>query len=289
MRGDLSTRPIYPWLLLSPALITIIALVIFPLAFSLSRSLTDYNLIMPVSSFIGLGNYLKALADPGYWGSAWFTIIFAVSSTVIQLLLGLISAICLQNLVFGRRLATTLLMLPMMVTPVVVGIIWLMMFQPDYSVVNGLLAYVGIEGPIWLQHPTTARIAIVVADVWQWTPFFTIILLAALLNFPREIREAGAVDGASPTQVFRLLTLPLITPLILVTFLIRLIDAFKTFDTIFVMTNGGPNASTESLSLYIYRQGLPYLEAGYAMAVSYLFLIFMIVLTTILIRVLRSQ
>ena len=286
-KTDISTSKWYPWLLLAPALLTIFAIVIFPLIFSLSRSFTNFNLIIPVWQYIGFQNYSNAFSDPKVWASAKFTLIFALSSTSIQLVLGLLSAVCLQNLVTGRRLATSLLMLPMMVTPVVVGIIWLMMFQPDYSVINGMLRWIGVEGPIWLQSPGTARFAVIVADVWQWTPFFTVILLAGLLNFPQDLKEAGYIDGATPLQVFRLLTLPIIMPLILVTFLIRLIDSFKTFDSIFVMTNGGPSGSTETLSMYIYRQGLPYLEAGYSMAVSYLFVIFLVVLTTILIRILR--
>jgi multiple sugar transport system permease protein len=163
------------------------------------------------------------------------------------------------------------------------------MFQPDYSVINGLLAKIGIDGPIWLQQPATARIAVIVADIWQWTPFFTIILLAGVLNLPREVLEAGEVDGASSLQSLALISIPMLMPLILITTLIRLIDSFKTFDSIFVMTNGGPGASTEVMSLYIYRKGLPYMEMGYASALSYLFVILLTVIATLLIRQLSRK
>ena len=163
------------------------------------------------------------------------------------------------------------------------------MFQPDYSVVNGLLAYLGVEGPIWLQNPMTARIAVIVADIWQWTPFFTVIMLSGLLSLPREIIEAGKIDGANWFQSLRYIVIPMMMPLLLITLLLRLIDSFRVFDTIFVMTNGGPGTSTESLSLYIYRTGLPYLEMGYASAMSYLFLIILIVITLLLIRRLRLK
>jgi multiple sugar transport system permease protein len=163
------------------------------------------------------------------------------------------------------------------------------MFQPDYSVVNGLLRLLGIKGPIWLQSPLTARIAVITADVWQWTPFFTVIMLSGLLNLPKEILEAGEIAGATWFQSLRLIVVPMMSPLILVTLLLRLIDSFRVFDSIFVMTNGGPGSSTEALSLYIYRTGLPYTEMGYASAMSYLFVIVLIIITTLLIRHLRGR
>lgn len=278
-----------PYLYLAPAMVILLSLIIFPLIFSLTKSFTDFNLILGGGQWTGLANYIDALADAKFRSSFAFTLIYASCSTLCQLILGFAGALCLKQLVFGRRVLTVLLMLPMMVTPVVVGIIWLLMFQPDYSVVNGLLRYAGIEGPIWLQSPVTARIAVITADVWQWTPFFTVIMLSGLLNLPKEILEAGEVDGATWFQSLRLLVIPMMSPLILVTLLLRLIDSFRVFDSIFVMTNGGPGASTEALSLYIYRTGLPFMEMGYASAMSYLFVIVLIVITTFLIRRLRGK
>lgn len=273
-----------PYLLLAPAMVILVAMVIYPLIFSLARSFTDFNLIMLSGEWVGLKNYWTALTDPELRSSALFTLVFAFSSTALQLVLGLATALCLAQIIYGRGILTIVLMVPMMVTPVVVGILWLLMFQPDFSVVNGLLRKVGIEGPIWLQHPMTARIAVIVADIWQWTPFFTIILLAGLLNLPQEVLEAGEMDGATPVQSFFRLVLPMMLPLILIALLIRLVDAFKTFDSIFVMTNGGPGSSTEVVSLHIYRKGLPYMEVGYASAMSYLFVIVLTVIAMLLIR-----
>lgn len=280
---------IYPYLLLAPAMLILIAMVIYPLIFSLSQSFTDFNLIMLNGVWVGLKNYATALQDADFLQSAAFTFIFAFTSTGIQLVLGFLTALCLARIVWARGIITIIMMFPMMVTPVVVGILWLLMFQPDYSVINGLLAKIGIDGPIWLQQPATARIAVIVADIWQWTPFFTIILLAGVLNLPREVLEAGEVDGASSLQSLALISIPMLMPLILITTLIRLIDSFKTFDSIFVMTNGGPGASTEVMSLYIYRKGLPYMEMGYASALSYLFVILLTVIATLLIRQLSRK
>lgn len=283
MRATLLQR-LFPYLLLAPAMAILVAMVIYPLIYSLRQSFTDFNLIMLNGVWVGFKNYVTALNDPDFRASALFTLVFAFVSTATQLALGFLTALCLARVIYARGLLTIILMFPMMVTPVVVGILWLLMFQPDFSVVNGLLAKIGVDGPIWLQHPFTARVAVIVADVWQWTPFFTIILLAGVLNLPREVLEAGEIDGATPLQSLTRLVVPMMMPLILITTLIRLIDSFKTFDSIFVMTNGGPNAATEVASLYIYRKGLPYMEIGYAAAMSYLFVIVLTVIAALLIR-----
>jgi multiple sugar transport system permease protein len=279
---------IKPYFFILPAMIILIALIIYPLIFSLSKSLTDFMLAMPGEMFVGLKNYIRAFKSEIFLQSLRISIFFSFGSTFIEFTLGLITALLLQRSFIGKRIITILLILPMMVTPVVVGIIWLLMFQPDFSVINGLLYLIGIKGPIWLQNKWTARFAIIIADIWQWTPFFTLVLLGALLNLPVDIIESALVDGASGFQIFRYIKIPLIKPLILVAVLIRLIDSFKTFDSIFIMTNGGPGNATEVLSLHIYRTGLPFMEVGYAAAMSYIFLIIMIVATTFLIKQLQK-
>jgi multiple sugar transport system permease protein len=272
------------YLLLAPAMLILLSLVIYPLVFSFTKSLTDYNLGIPGQRFIGLANYAAALKDAAFLSSLAISLQIAVAATTIELVLGFATALLLQREFFGKRLLTVLIVMPMMVTPVVVGIIWLLMFQPGFSVVNGLLMMIGINGPIWLQNEWTARFAVVVADVWQWTPFFTLILLAGLLGVSPEIIEASKVDGASNWQSFWHIQLPMLSSLTLVLVLIRLIDAFKTFDSVFIMTAGGPGRSTEVLSLHIYRQGLPFMNVSYAAAMSYLFLIILTIATTLMIR-----
>jgi multiple sugar transport system permease protein len=272
------------YLLLAPAMLILLALVAYPLVFSFSKSLTDYNLGIPGERFIGLDNYAAALKDVDFLNSLAVSVQIAVAATTIELVLGFATALLLQREFFGKRLLTVLIVMPMMVTPVVVGIVWLLMFQPGFSVVNGLLMMIGVTGPIWLQNIWTARMAVVVADVWQWTPFFTLILLAGLLSVSPEIIEASKVDGASDWQSFWYIKLPMLSSLILVVVLIRLIDAFKTFDSVFIMTSGGPGRATEVLSLHIYRQGLPFMNVGYAAAMSYIFLIILTIGTTLMIR-----
>lgn len=276
-----------PYLLIMPAMLILAGVIIYPLIFSLSKSLTDFNLGMPGEVFIGLKNYITALNDQAFRESLGFSVLFSLCSTGLGLALGFGAALLLQRDFIGKRLLTILIILPMMVTPVAVGIIWLLMFQPDFSIINGLLGLIGINGPIWLQNKWSARIAVIVADVWQWTPFFTLILLGGLLSLPAAVIESAKVDGASGFQLLRYIKVPMMKSLILVVLLIRLIDSFKTFDSIFIMTNGGPGSATEVLSLHIYRNGLPFMNISYASAMSYLFLIILIVTTTLLIRQLR--
>lgn len=276
-----------PYLLIMPAILILAGVIIYPLIFSLSKSLTDFNLGMPGEVFIGLKNYITALNDQAFRESLGVSVLFSLCSTGLGLALGFGTALLLQRDFIGKRLLTILIILPMMVTPVAVGIIWLLMFQPDFSIINGLLGLIGINGPIWLQNKWSARIAVIVADVWQWTPFFTLILLGGLLSLPAAVIESAKVDGASGFQLLRYIKVPMMKSLILVVLLIRLIDSFKTFDSIFIMTNGGPGSATEVLSLHIYRSGLPFMNISYASAMSYLFLIILIVTTTLLIRQLR--
>lgn len=276
-----------PYLLIMPAMLILAGVIIYPLIFSLSKSLTDFNLGMPGEVFIGLKNYITALNDEAFRQSLGFSVLFSLCSTGLGLMLGFGTALLLQRDFIGKRLLTILIILPMMVTPVAVGIIWLLMFQPDFSIINGLLGLIGINGPIWLQNKWSARVAVIVADVWQWTPFFTLILLGGLLSLPVAVIESAKVDGASGFQLLRYIKVPMMKSLILVVLLIRLIDSFKTFDSIFIMTNGGPGSATEVLSLHIYRSGLPFMNISYASAMSYLFLIILIVTTTLLVRQLR--
>jgi multiple sugar transport system permease protein len=287
MRSSNIGKAIKPYLFIMPAMVILLSIIVYPLIFSLKKSLTDFMLGMPGESFIGLKNYLLALKTSTFRNSLLFSVIFSFSATTLELSLGFITALILQRSFFGKRALTVLLILPMMVTPVVVGIIWLLMFQPDFSVINGLLSVIGVKGPIWLQNKWTARIAVIIADVWQWTPFFTLVLLGALLSLSPEVVESAKVDGATNFQILRMIKVPLVMPLILVAILIRLIDTFRVFDSIFVMTNGGPGNSTEVLSLHIYRTGLPFMNISYAAAMSYLFLIILIIITTLLIRQLK--
>lgn len=275
------------YLLLAPALIAILAIVIYPLFYSIYLSLTDFTLGMPVVSFVGLGNYLDLLEDSIFKSSLFTTIKFTFIAVTAEFLLGFGVALLLYREFKGRDLVRTFTLMPMMITPVVVGVVWLLLYQPDFSLINYLLSLVGIQGPLWLQSIPWALIAIIVADVWQWSPFFVLLLSSGLLSLPQEPLEAARVDGASNFQTFWHIMLPLLRPLIMVALLLRIIEAFKVFDVIYVMTEGGPGTFTEVLSFRIWKEAFMFRHFGYSASMSYYMILILSVLAMVLFRLLR--
>jgi multiple sugar transport system permease protein len=274
LEARIDRRP--AWFFLSPAVATLLLLSIFPFVYSLWLSFHQWNLSDRAAawSFVGLGNYARILlSDPYFWPAARVTVAFLLVTIALEFLLGLGIAVLVSQESRALGAIQTIVVLPMMITPVVVGLIWRFMYNPDRGVINELLGIVGIQGPAWLGDAATGFWAVVVADVWEWTPFMALILLAAMQSLPREPLEAAVVDGASRWQAFRSIVLPLLRPAIAVALLLRGIDAFKTFDLIYVMTQGGPGTSTQVLSLYTYKWGFKFFEMGYAAALAYVMLL----------------
>ena len=279
-------RPLPPQLLLLlPTVIVLLALTIYPTIYSFTLSLNTWNMSNrnAVWEFVGLANYAQILQDARFWNAAQVTGTYMVGTIATQLVLGLGIALLLQRQVLAAGLVRTALLLPMMTTPVVVGLIWRFMFNPTQGIVNYLLSLVGISGPNWLGGLHTGLLSVMIADIWEWTPFMVLILLAALQTLPQEPSEAAAIDGASAWQAFQHITIPLLRPTIVVAVLLRAIDSFKTFDLVYVMTNGGPGTSTETLSFYTYKWGFKFFQMGYASALSFVMLIMVIIFANILI------
>lgn len=272
-------------LLLLPTVIVLFLLTIYPTIYSFTLSLNEWNMSNrnAVWEFVGLGNYAKILQDARFWNAAQVTGTYMFGTIATQLVLGLGIALLLQRQVLAAGLVRTALLLPMMMTPVVVGLIWRFMFNPTQGVVNYLLGLLGIPGPNWLGSLQTGLLSVMIADIWEWTPFMVLILLAALQTLPQEPYEAAAIDGASAWQAFQHITIPLLRPTIVVAVLLRAIDSFKTFDLVYVMTNGGPGTSTETLSFYTYKWGFKFFQMGYASALSFVMLIMVIIFANILI------
>lgn len=274
-----------PAVLLLPTVIVLILLTLYPTVFSFSLSLNEWNMANRLATwnFVGLQNFASILRDARFWNAAEVTATFIFGTVGVQLLLGLGIAVLLQGQVVARGLVRTALLLPMMTTPVVVGLIWRFMYNPTQGILNYLLGQVGLPTPNWLGSLQTGLIAVMLADIWEWTPFMVLILLAALQTLPREPFEAAAIDGASAWQAFLNITLPLLRPTIVVAVLIRAIDSFKTFDLVYVLTNGGPGTSTETLSFYTYKWGFKFFQMGYAAALSFLMLIMVVIFANVLI------
>jgi len=274
-----------------PVFVLLIGVTIFPLVYSLAVSLHVYDLRQDILwQFTGLENYRLALfGDSRFWGALFTTLRIGVAAVAIEFLLGMGIALLLNGRVFGRRFFTTLLALPVMVSPVVSGLIFRMMLHEKYGVINGtintLLTQWGLGKQFAiLADQTWAVWAVVLTDVWQWTPLMMMILLAGLQSLPIEPLEAARVDGANRWQTFWHVTVPMLRLAIFAALLLRFIDIIKIFDLPFILTGGGPGKATETISIYIYLNGFRYLRMGYATAMSYLLLVLTVILSTVFIR-----
>jgi multiple sugar transport system permease protein len=262
-------------LFLLPSLALVGFAQIYPLADSAVISFFDWTLARSptIGPFVGFGNYSKVLADPTFVGSATYTVIFAVSSTALQLIFGLAISLLMVGEAYWLKFARTLVMLPMVIAPVAIGTVWRMIMSARVGPLNRLLAAVGIDGPNWLGDPNWARISLILIDAWEWTPFVVIVLTAALMSLPTDLLRAASVDGAGRWTIFRHVVLPLILPVLMLVALFRLIDGLLTLDIVVTTTSGGPGFATNTLSFWIYQQGLRYFNISYAAAASWLLLI----------------
>jgi multiple sugar transport system permease protein len=279
------------YLLVSPAVVLVLAVVIFPLLFSLWVSVVRYDFRTPGNPFVGLDNYLANLRDPIFQFSILRTVLLVAALVVVELVLGLILALAALRPFRGRRLLIPILLLPLFMSPIVVAQVWRLLWDRGTGPVNYLLGLL-VPGGVnvnWFTEVPWNWIAIIVTDAWQWTPFMFVILLAGLTAIPPEYFEAASLDGASTWQTVRRITIPILVPVILVAVAFRMIDAFKFFDAIFILTSGGPGTSTYTASFYLYQQVFPQFKIAHAAAGSWLFLILVTVLSIGLVRRILPQ
>lgn len=279
------------WLFLSPALIFLAITALFPLLYSLYLSFFKYKLNLPNQTpvFVGLENYIKMLTDSLLHTSTWNTILFAVISVALEVVLGLMLAMILCSDKMWARIVTSIFMIPMIMAPVAIGTMWRMMLDATTGVINYLLSFLGIGAIQWLSDPTMAKVSVLLVNVWQLTPWVAIICVAGLKALPGECIQAALVDGATPRQIFWKIVLPLVKPVLVIVIMMRFTDAFKVFDTIYTMTNGGPGTATEMLPNFIYKQGLKYYDAGYTAALAVIFVLSMTLLSLFFLRWRRRE
>jgi len=282
-------KPSFPLFFIGPALIYLLALILFPLAFSLVVSFYRLDLAAgAVWEFVGSANYAALLDDDTFQISLLRTGLFVVSAVSLELTAGLILALLLNREIRGKRIFRVVFLFPVMIGSLVAGFIWRLLYHS-----NGPPSYfaflVGVGQIAWLGSTTIAPVSIILTDVWQWTPFMMLVLLAGLQTIPHETYEAAVVDGASRRQILRHITIPMLVPVIVVAVLIRAIDAFKIFDIIYILTSGGPGTSTYVVSLYAYLVGFKSLNVGYAAAMSYVLNFIVVGVSTIYIRTLRRK
>jgi len=240
-----------------PAALVLAGVVIFPTIFLYYISLTNYDLSVgwQAKKFVWLNNYIYLFTqDPLFWKSFLITLIFVVSTVSFEFVLGMLVALGLNRIRHGRRLLLSLIIIPMVCTPSIIALMWKLMLNTEYGVLNFLLRLIGLSNVNWL-GTNMALPSVILVDIWEWTPFMVLMLFAALQSIPEEPMEAARVDGASGPQIFFFVTLPMMMRIALIAIILRLVDSFKIFDTIYALTQGGPGSATEVFSMRIFRIG----------------------------------
>lgn len=278
-----------PYMFMAPAGIIMAIALIYPLGYMMYGSLLDWNPSQSIgeAEFVGLKNYVTLWSDPAFRESLGVTLTFAFFVVVAEMLIGVGLALLLDRNIRGMSVLRTLFILPMMIAPVVVGLMWRYMYHPSIGIFNRFLEKVGLEKVDWLGQ--NALMSVILADIWQWTPFIFILSLAALQSLPQSAIEASRIDGATPWQQIVYIKLPMMLPILIVTALLRLIDAFKVLEVILVMTEGGPGLSTEILALRISRTATEFRELGVAAAMSNYLLMLLMILTVSMFAFTRWQ
>lgn len=280
------------WGFVVPTVVGLFVLIVYPLLNTVSLSLHKVGITNISSSsweFVGAGNYLKLLVDPYFRSSFLKTLFFSVSSVTVELALGMGLALALNRELKGKNILSTILLFPVMMTPVAVGLIWRFMLNSEVGIINYGLTLAGIQGRAWLAVPGLAMFTAIATDVWISTPFVFLVLSAGLAGLPAEPYEAARIDGATRWQVFRYITLPLLSPALVTVALIRFIDTMKAFDLVYALTQGGPGTATELINIRIYKEAFLLTNLGYASAMSVALLLIILVIAYFLYRRLQRQ
>ncbi len=273
-----------PFLFLLPTACIIVAIVLFPMVSLVNNSLYRWNLLSGVRTWTGLGNYATVLTDQLFLKSLLRTMLFSIVIVAVELSLGFLLALLFNRALFGEGFLRSLLIAPMLIAPVAVGLIWRFMYEPSIGIINYLLSLVGLPAVRWISQTSTALPSVGIAEIWQWTPFVFLVFLAGLQGIPRSVIEASTLDGASSRQVMFEIQIPMLRWVILIVALLRMIDVFKIFDLVYVITRGGPGNSTYLVAFYNYVVGFTQFQMGKASATAFIILNIISVMTLLLIR-----
>jgi multiple sugar transport system permease protein len=280
-----------PLVLSLPAIAILLIMVVYPTIFAVWTALHQYNPMLPeMDRFVGLGNFEHAFKDPIFLDTVVRTGVFVVIAVTAEFVLGFGLALVVFYLItHGNTLVRLALTMPMIMPPIAIGLIWRWLFDGQFGLINYAMKLMGLPPQIWLGNTTTAMGAVILVEVWQWMPFVFLCLYAGLASLPSEPMQAARVDGAGPLQLLWYIVLPMLKPLILVVLLFRIIDCMRVFDIVFVLTEGGPSNGTVVYPFLIYMQGFRYFNVGYAAALSWLAVVFVSILASVLIRMLLKS
>jgi len=261
------------WLFLVPSFGLMTLVLLWPLGYAAYLSVFDYYLGSRQMRFVGLANYVQLLSEPRLWHSLWTTVVIALGSVAVEFALGFVLALALYGLTFGVRVFTILLFLPHIITPVVATLFLKWILTSNWGLIDATLLTFNINPPDWLGDPAWAKICVIFADAWIFTPFVMLVLYAALQTLDQAQIEAARIDGANGWRVIRHIILPSLVPAIIFTISVRLMDVFRFFDTIYVLTGGGPGTATETITMHTYQLGFQLLQVGKSSALGIITLI----------------
>ena len=287
---DKNSDAVWSWIFMTPTTVFLVITALIPLLYSVYISFFKLKMNLPnaTPTFVGFANYARMLTDKTLRVATTNTFKFAFISVTLELILGLFVAMAFCSDRRWARLGTSILLVPMIMAPVAIGTLWRMMLDGNTGVINYLLSFLGIESVNWLSNPKYAMPAVLFVNVWQLVPWVVIVAAAGLKALPGDCLEAALVDGASNRQIFWHIVLPMISPLLVIIYMLRFVDAFKVFDRVYTMTNGGPGTATEMLPNYIYKQGMKYFDVGYTAALAIAFVLVMSLFTAIFLRIRRK-
>lgn len=278
------------WSFVLPAVIVLVAVLVYPVAYTIQVSFSSFNLFtFSPDKWIGFDNYRTVLVSDAFWNSMKVTGLFLLGALPLQMLLGFGVAYVVNASWRGRGLIRALLLIPLAISPIVGGAVWKMLLDPLWGAFNAYLGFFGIPALDWLGDPNLALISVIMVDTWRWTPFIILIATAGIMALPADVFEAARVDGANWWHQLRYVALPLLAPVITAAFIIRWLDAVKIFDIVLGTTRGGPGSATNVINLYIYEKAFRSLEFGEASAMSIIVLVISILITLLILRLTRRS
>jgi len=260
------------WIYTLPAVLFVLLMMVFPILYTFRISFYEWSMSSSTPpKWVGLDNYITLLGDTRFWKAVQNTFVFSAGALLFETVLGVAIAMLLYRDFRGKNFVKTLFLLPMVATPVAMGLVWVLIYEPSIGFANHVLKAIGLDPQLWIASPTQAIPSLIIIDIWEWTPMIALIVMAGLSTLPSEPYEAADVDGATSWQKFIYITLPMLRTTIIVAFMLRLIDVLKTFDIIYSTTQGGPNMKSETLNIYGYTLGFQYFKLGLASSLLVVF------------------
>jgi multiple sugar transport system permease protein len=274
---------------IAPAVVFVAVMMLFPVAYTIYLSMHNWVGGASAPTFIGFDNFLRIPQDSRFLAALWRTFAFTGVAVAVETVLGVAVAVLFNREFMGKGVLRTIFLFPMIATPVAIALVFRLMYDPSLGILNELLTAIGLEPRLFVADPSVSLLWLALVDIWEWTPLITLIVLAGLTALPNDPFEAAAIDGASRWQMFWQITLPLLRPVIIVAVTFRLIDALKTFDIIYVITQGGPGFATETLNLYVYTTSFQYQNLGYASSLLIVFFAIVVGSAVLLLRFRRGE